>query len=507
MLLACNDQGFVPTASHNGDALPAIQVDPSFIDFGLVGQDDEPVVQTFTVSSVGGADLSVSGIELLGEGGAFTIVSEQTAFTLPPGTSQDIDVAYLASAAYDQMGQALVASNDPANPEALVELTGAGAVPELAIEPDPVDFGTGYIGCTQDSDLYLTNVGTDDLVIHSLSLQDDSAHVFDQTNDITFPLTLAPGQTQQVRVDFTPTSETSYRSRLVVSSNEPLGEREDEILGAGDYGGEYTDTWNIPTEPPSDIMFLVDQSGSMDDDQRRLGDNFSTFISSLNTYTRDWQIMVVNDDNGCNNSGILTSSSSNYQSTFSGAVGRGGGIYTESLLTPAANAVDKTDPTECNAGFMRADAMLHIIMVSDEHEQSRESSSTLVSRIIAKKGSSTNVRMSAIAGPIDGSGGCAEPATGYADAVSETGGVFLNICNDWATAANLELLAEASVHQDSFELTRNPVISTIAVRVNGLARNTGWTYDSAANAVEFSSNIPTSGDSVDITYSGNATCD
>jgi hypothetical protein len=117
------------------------------------------------------------------------------------------------------------------------------------------------------------------------------------------------------------------------------------------------------------------------------------------------------------------------------------------------------------------------------------------------------VRLSAIAGPASGGGGCADPGTGYMDAVAATDGVYLNICDNWATPANMATLAEASVFQDTFALTRTPVPETVWVEVNGSPRTSGWTYDAGTNSVVFSSSIPTEGDQVDIHYSGNATCD
>lgn len=504
---ACSEHGFAVTGPGASGDLPAILVTPAQIDFGTLSQTEAASVEVFTIQSIGESDLTVYGVQMLGDATSFTVVSEQTEFVLPPGTSQEIEVAFSPMGAYNQMGQAIVMSDDALNPEALVELMGAGAVPELAIEPDPIDFGTGYIGCTEDTDVYLSNVGTDVLVVESIGYNGDERGVFSELASPDLPLSLEPGETAQVLLSFLPEAETVYSGGIVVNSNEPQGERLADITGEGEYAGDYVDSWELPTDPPSDIMFLVDQSCSMDDNQRLLGDNFSTFITSLSTYTRDWQVTVVNDDDGCNNSGVLTRSTSGYDSIFSAAVKRGGGAYTESLLTPAAAGVDQTDSGECNHGFMRSEAMLHVIMVSDEPEQSWSSWSTYVDRIIAKKGSEASVRLSAIAGPETGGGGCADPGTGYMEAVAATGGVYLNICNNWATSTNLAMLAEASVYQDTYELSRDPVASTISVTVNGTNRSNGWTYDSASNSVLFTANIPTEGDLVDIAYSGNATCD
>lgn len=502
---ACSDHGFNLTGKENVAELPAISVVPGLIDYGNSTATAEVKVETFEIKSVGGADLTVENIELLGDTSSFSVLTLETAFVLPPGASETIEVAFSPMGAYSQMAQVLVSSDDPLNPQALVELIGAGAVPELEIQPDPVDFGTGVVGCDEELDVYLTNVGNDTLVISSIGHTSDVTGVFSPIGSLSLPLSLEPGEEAQVLLGFLPESVRSYSGSLVVQSNEPLGERTATIAGAGSYGPDQLDSWEIPEEPPSDIMFLVDQSCSMDDDAVSLGANFGTFITQLSTYTTDWQIMVVNDDTGCNNSGILTNSTAGYTSTFSNSVRNGGGVYTEALLTVGANAAEKSGSSGCNAGFMRSTAMLHLIMVSDEPEQSGGWRS-YVDRMIAAKGTASMVRISAIAGPV-GRSSCADQGTGYDEAVTATGGVFLDICSTWSSAANLALLAEASVSQDTYLLSLQPVPSTIEVFVNGSPVTSGWSYDSTTNEVIFSTGVPADGDSVDIEYSLPGTCD
>jgi len=45
------------------------------------------------------------------------------------------------------------------------------------------------------------------------------------------------------------------------------------------------------------------------------------------------------------------------------------------------------------------------------------------------------------------------------------------------------------------------------VWVNGTERIGGWSFDAAENAVVFTTDIPESGDSIDVTYSMLVTCD
>ena len=172
-----------------------------------------------------------------------------------------------------------------------------------------------------------------------------------------------------------------------------------------------------------------------------------------------------------------------------------------------SEAIEMTDPGECNNGFMRPEAMLHIIMVSDEPEQSPMAWNHYVDKVIAKKGSASNVKFSAVAG--DYPGGCptAEAGTGYYDAVNATGGVFLSICSEWATPTNLSMLAAASIQQSAFELSATPHPVSIRVFVNGTERVSGWIYDGPTNTVVFEEAIPAEGDHIRITYGGLTICD
>jgi hypothetical protein len=284
--------------------------------------------------------------------------------------------------------------------------------------------------------------------------------------------------------------------------------RDGAQIGTGEYGAFYEDEWVVPSEPPTDIVFYVDQSGSMDDDQMRLASNFSTFISELATYSNDWQIIVANADNGCNaHGGVLTPAMPDYETRFQSAVSSGGGFWTEAGLTIASEAIDKTDVGECNWGFLRPDAMLHIIMVSDEAEQSSSSWTWYMDKIIAKKGSTANVKFSAIAGDYPGGCATADAGDGYYQAVMATEGVFLSICSDWATPTNLSMLAAASVQMAAFELNATPAQATIRVWVNGTERLDGWRYNEGDNTVVFDEDIPQEEDVVKISYGGLTVCD
>ena len=243
--------------------------------------------------------------------------------------------------------------------------------------------------------------------------------------------------------------------------------------------------------------------------------SINTFITTLSNYTSDWQVMVVNADHGCNHSGILTPSTPSYDSIFAQAVQTGAYdiSFTEALLTNVTRAVEKTDPGECNEGFLRAGAQLHVIMLSDECEQSPNPGicgtqwQSYIDRIYAAKGDPNLVRLSAVAGDYpSGCGGTALFGSGYWESTQITGGTFLSICSDWTNPMSLQLLANSSISQSRFALGYTATESSITVTVDG-TEHTDWTFDSSTNEVVMQSNIPASGSTITIEYTELPSCE
>jgi hypothetical protein len=510
LIPACSDQNFTKVDGQNEGDQPNIEVSPILLQFGTASKDDDAIVQTFTIESTGVIDLNIDSIILDGDQAAsFTILTDVAGMVMPPGTSVDVDVAFVPMGANQQFATATVISDDPDEPLVPVELYGEGAVPELQITPNPLNFGTSYVGCENELMVEMTNIGTDTLVIDSITHDGDEPLQLGMVDAL--PITLEPGELTNASLVFSPETEGLFGGSLTVTSNEPAGSREVEESGTGAFAGWYTDRWEIPSDPPTDIMFAIDQSCSMDDDQRRLASNFSSFISLLSTYSNDWQIIIANDDDGCNQTGILTPSTPNYQTLFTDQVSRGGDTFTEALLTVGARAAEAaTYAGGCNYGFMRPGAAFHLVVVSDEPEQSSwisgENWNTLVTRMQTAKGDPGMVKVSAIAGDYPGGCGSADAGDGYYQATQATHGEFISICSDWADASTLEGLASASIIQNSFALLQTPIPETISVYVNS-TEVTGWTYTPSTNTVFIDSVDPGEGDLVEISYGGAASCD
>lgn len=505
---------------------PAIRVTPDSLDLGALGP-GEVGTGSFAIMSVG-SDSSVLKVtdiafdetvwididgETFAGDGAFTIMPPDgdASFLLPEGRQSEVVVTCAPAHAGDYETLITVHSNDDNNPAVPVVVRCNGLMPELEISPDPFDMGTLNVGCEHTGQVMLRNVGNADLVI--TSVQEDN-EVF--TLEVPrLPMTLAPDEFGELDLTFAPNTATDYIGVITVDSNEAEGTREAVQWGTGLVPRSFVDSYYLEANPMADIIFYVDQSLSMENDQVELSDNLSRFIEGLSPYTPDWQIAVVTNDDGCTETGSMTPLTPGYMDLFRNAAMNGEfGDNTERGLEIAYQAAAHSQAGECNEGLLREGALAHFIMVSDEADQSPRGWQFTVDEVTATKGDESLVKFSAVAGPLPS--GCTEEddgetvheaaaGTGYYEAVQNTGGVFLSLCSDWAE--NVAILASSFTAPTSYALSNRPDPFTIAVEVNDIVVR-DWTYSSANNSVVFNELArPVEGDRIDIAYSEPYGCD
>ena len=258
----------------------------------------------------------------------------------------------------------------------------------------------------------------------------------------------------------------------------------------------------------TDVVFFADNSFSMQRDLIRLGGSFEDFLRRIDDANPNWRVITVTGDQGCSTSGVLTQDTADVVDKFSQGVQTApdDSNSDEWGLFIVRQAVLNSAPGLCNEGFLRPEATLHAVFMSDEadtspgYEAGGRYWQDYVTAITAAKGDASKVRFSAIVGPSNGSCNTAEPGLGYIDAAQATGGEVVSICDDWTES--IEILADASIQQDTFHLQHEPLVETIGVRVNSEDRLTGWTYELESNSIVFTEDIPQGRDEVIVDYRG-----
>lgn len=502
LLSACIENGIgIPGKGNPEDDKPAIEVFPPVLDFDALQLGDS-ATQTLTVRNIGLAPLTVVGAQLSGTS-AFSLPVEPD-LMLEPGAETTFDVVF-SPVNPEDVGDLYVLSDDPEAPSVGVPLNGTALVGELIVLPNPLDFGEVPLGCSQSGTVHVMNVGAIDLTIDSIvPLGGD----FGADWEFDLPYVLGAGASLDVPLTYYPDDLEPDEGEVWITSDAIVGLTIARQKGSGTLDSTVEDEWwqgNGPWDQ-TDIVFYVDQSGSMQDDQERLSANFNRFVGILEELDLDWQIMVVTDEDGCHNESILDRDTPDASSIFTRAVSGPNGMWTEAGLTIVAKALQDTGSGACNAGFLREDAKTTAVMISDEPEQSRTDWQTKVAKM---QEYAPSIGITSIVGDVPDGCETAAPGTGYVEAALATGGAILSICNeDWssyfATIASLSAFGQT----DTFVLTSIPDPATLVVWVDGAQVTTGWTYDATWNAVHFdAASVPAPGVQVQAAYDIEADCD
>lgn len=153
-----------------------------------------------------------------------------------------------------------------------------------------------------------------------------------------------------------------------------------------------------------DVLFVVDNSGSMYEEQGRLGTALGSFITSLGKV--DWQIGITTTDvsNGPYGlkgsllpfagigSKVLTKNSVNYETAFKNTIVRNEILTCDDVSKPCPSSDER--PLQAaimaiqkaggeNSGMFRAGADLAVVVLSDEDEGSDGTNAVAASAVVA----------------------------------------------------------------------------------------------------------------------------
>lgn len=499
---------------------PIIVVEPTTVNFGQKTS-VEREVETVTVRNDGLADLILEELAFSGAGSFELLNSETLPRTLAPDDEITFDVAFQPVIGGDLSATVTVVNSTPDEPEVVVDLLGNGALPTLEITPDPMTFGSRFIPCGLSKVFTVANRGPEPLVISSWAIEGHE--------DVTWadsepqPMTLYQGQEFLVPILWSPSVPGAAEAELVVESNDPAGTKRVPIEGNARYAATQTVSYDQPEELPVNLLFAIDQSCSMGDQQTELSRGIAGFTQILQNANVDWKVGVITGGDNtapvCLRSGIITPQTPNWQSVFSSAITVGDDYtrYTEGLLEATKQAMDNQDNGTCNRGFRDPNAPLHIIMISDERDQSPNFHPTLAywSAYVGRYqafGGTAPTRVHAI---VDLNGVCGGSTVGvdkgpggYLEVAANTGGTTVNICaSNWATNPAFQGIATSAVNDLlTFDLPGGDADpSTIEVRIDGNLVPGGWTYDAQQGAIVFDT-PPPGGSEIDILYSVLVTC-
>jgi len=294
-----------------------------------------------------------------------------------------------------------------------------------------------------------------------------------------------------------------------------------------------------------DILWVIDNSGSMATSQNNLASNFQSFIARFNQYNYDFHMAVattdawekqfntsstkarIRDGAGSTHSGVfvMDKQTPNLSNVFTinvkqGTAGNGDErafeSFKQALLEP------------WNSNFRREDAFLAVIIVSDEEDFSSSSSTfnesysnpnlysvqsykdfldSFTNAATNGKNYSVNtiyVTDDACKTQLSTDGFDRKVSTRLPQLADMTGGVKASLCSNFGDT--LQLISDSIIQLSAvFKLSREPQEDTITVTVDGVSvpkdANNGWTYNAADLTITFhGSSVPGANANIQIDY-------
>ncbi|MCP4499411.1 MAG: hypothetical protein GY822_05525 [Deltaproteobacteria bacterium] len=277
------------------------------------------------------------------------------------------------------------------------------------------------------------------------------------------------------------------------------------------------------TSVPSDIIWVVDQSGSMDQETAYVQEQINAFANSIYSSGVDYHVVMIADPEAGNHPICVPSPLSD---------GNCGNSTRFRVVEEKVGSKDGPELALSEYGhysdFLRPEAMKHFIFVTDD--KSDLSAADFLSGLddLQPSGMFSELRIHGIyAYGTPGGDGCdgdfgtgANEGLQYTELVAQTGGERGVICTgDWSTvldAISQAVVAGAGIPCSLTPAEEPPDPSRVYVSVNGtyLERDTsnGFTYDAASNTVELTPEAcaAVQGNqqaTVDITYGCLQTCE
>lgn len=323
----------------------------------------------------------------------------------------------------------------------------------------------------------------------------------------------------------------------------------DKVRGALPPGARI-DTYNQVTVGKVDVLFVIDNSPSTEDKQDNLGRNITGFFTYLQQAKVDYHIGITTTDvtgggpgaqgRLYGNPSVITPDTPNPAEAFARNAKVGvGGSSNEEGLDGARRTLDLRP-----AGFLRPDAYLFLIFVSDDEDHSEPGVPHYFYRFFEQqkgKGNEGMISAGAIVG--DSPDGCFTPTGGqaragkrYKEVVDLVGGRIGSICDAQFDVILKELGVDAVGLKRKFALSRTPDEASLDVtlkypcdtaratldaacdkQVNECTGSTGdvactvkklpdggkdgWSFEPATNSLVFHGvTLPPKGSEIDVLY-------
>jgi hypothetical protein len=188
-----------------------LSANPSSLNFGNVQVTSSQTLSD-TITNVGGLSVTISQATVSGPGFSFSGLNPP--LTLNPGASVTFSVVFTPLSTGGASGTLTVTSN-ASNPTLNIPLSGTGTPQgQLAVSPTSQNFGSVTVGASSNQPGSLS-ASLGNVTVTAANLNNSEFSI----SGITFPVTIAPGQSVPFTLTFAPQSSGTANGVLSFTSN------------------------------------------------------------------------------------------------------------------------------------------------------------------------------------------------------------------------------------------------------------------------------------------------
>lgn len=500
-----------------------------------------PTTQGFEIVNVGQEDCILGEPALVSGAPAFRWPGAvaPSGRTLAKGARMSVRVELVADQARSYSGAVELYVSNPGAPTLHVDLHGVGDSGCFFLTPGSLDFGDSQSGCAAPGQqAFAVNQCSGPVSVTSISL---SAGSFMVGSMPALPITIAPNARLAIPLLYTAASLGDDVASLAVTTSAGGGAWQIGLTGGSTTDQITHDAWD-QSSPKVDLLMVIDNSGSMSQVQQALAQNLSHLWNRVALANADYHIAVTSSATYPYTAGwtqcpggasggeagrffpvdnsrprILTPQTPDVQNVLYQNTKVGLCHWDERFLEPiidaltpplsnAAKAPGTPWPADGNLGFLRDDARLSLLVISDTDDDVKLTNPPpvqgLVDQIIAvKHGAKDLISFSGIV-PLQSCPAIEEFGPRNREIATLLNGTLYDMCNLQNMGAMLEsAVGDLMQPLSSFLLSSHPRDpASIQVAVGGVAA-TNWTYDATTNRVVFTpGSLPAPGSHITANY-------
>jgi len=348
-----------------------LDVYPSKFDFGPHAYDQGEITKTFIVKNVGDLPVTDAQSSLVLQNDFFI---KNFPDEIRGGEEIEFEISFDPSSNGPRFNSVITTYNDAS--EVTVNLAGTGLAPEILLLPGTTSVA-GAALCNETTAFGIYNVGAMDLDIFDIDMFVSYPSTLSIDNSFLptqFPHTIPPGGF--IPLYISTENEDFYPDlfKIDVESNDPESPIESaEVEFVVNPGTTISDVFEQELAFKSDILFVVDNSGSMHNEQLSLINNLENFINEFMVNNIDFNIGVITTDSPVLRGPILNSNTPDLINSFKSQVSVGvsgsafeTGLHQAYLSTRLSSDLDEGQAIQ----LIRQDANFSIILITDESDSS-----------------------------------------------------------------------------------------------------------------------------------------